>query len=109
MTPSNQSSGISFVSQIVLCSGRSRLEARSGSALKSSAFMLSLPEAFPWYRDLMALLVVRINVFVGGSISPPRSFSACWTSGSVMGGGRFRTPSKCSAHQASCCDSVVKS
>ena len=46
--PSDQSSGISFFSQIVLNSGWSSLEARSGSALKSSAFWLSWPVAIPF-------------------------------------------------------------
>lgn len=104
--PSDQSSGISFFSQIVLNSGWSILEASSGSALKRSAFRLSCPGAFPFFRDLMSK---TISSFVGGLIPMSSSFSACWTSGSVVGDGLFRTSWKGSTHQASCCNSFVYS
>lgn len=72
MTPSNQSLGISFFSQMVLKSGWSILEARCGSVLKSSAFRLSWPGVFPFFRELMAeqfqLLLVVLCQFTGHSL-----------------------------------------
>ena len=74
ITPSSQSLGIYFFSQMVLKSGWSILVVRSGSVLKSSAFRLYWPGAFSFFRDSMA---ETISAFVGGSMPMSRSFSAC--------------------------------
>ena len=106
ITPSFQSSGISFLFHAVVNNGSKISAANGGSDLKSSAFRKSGPGALLFLRDLMALM---ISSFVGGVVATSRSFSASWISGSVSGAGRFRTSLKCSVHLASCAVSDVSS
>lgn len=79
-------------------SGFSTLVASPGSALNSSAFRLSCPGAFSFFRDLMAEM---ISSFSGGSMLISRSASASCMSASTAGGGLLRISVKCSAHRFS--------
>ena len=65
ITPLLQSVGISSCSQIFVNKGVRMVAASSGSALNSSALRLSWPEAFPFFRELMAWM---ISLLVGTSV-----------------------------------------
>lgn len=55
MTPSKQSSGISFLSQMAVKSDTSTPAASYGTALNSFVLRMSLQGAFPLLWDLMAV------------------------------------------------------
>ena len=99
MTPSVQSLGNFFPSQMSVKSGWSRSAASCGCALNTSALRLSCPGDFPFLRDLMAAMIPS---FPGGSVLTSRSISASCISTSLGGGGLFRTSLKCSVHRVPC-------
>ena len=73
--------------------------ASSGSALNSSAFKLSWPGAFPFFREFTAWM---ISLLVGRSVLMSRSVAASWMFGTSDGGGLFKTSLKCSIQCLSC-------
>ena len=93
MTPSVQSLGKFFPSQMSVKSGWSRSAASCGCALNTSALRLSCPGDFLFLRDLLAAM---ISSFPGGSVLTSRSVSTSCISTSLGGGGLFRTSLKCS-------------
>lgn len=78
--------------------------ASSGAALNSSAFRLSWPGAFPFYRELMAWM---ISLLVGTSVLMSRSVAASQMFGITVGGGLFKSSLKCSVHRRCCSPSDV--
>ena len=70
--------------------------ASSGSALNSSAFRLSWPGAFPFFRELMAWI---ISLLVGTSLLMSRSVAASWMFGTTVSGGLFKSSLKCSVQR----------
>ena len=99
MTPSVQSLGNFFPSQMSVKSGWSRSAASCGCPLNTSALRLSCPGDFPFLRDLTAAM---ISSFPGGLVLTSRSVSASCISASLGGGGLFRTSLKCSVHRVPC-------
>ena len=75
ITPLLQSVKISSSSQIFVNKGVRMVAASSGSALNSSAFRLSWPGAFPFFRELMAWM---ISLLVGTPVLMSRSVAASW-------------------------------
>ena len=82
ITPLLQSVGISSSSQIFVNKGVRMVAASSGSALNSSAFRLSWPGAFPFFRELMAWM---ISLLVGTSVLMSRSVAVSWMFGTTVG------------------------
>ena len=104
ITPLLQSVGISSCSQIFVNKGVRMVAASSGSALNSSAFRLSWPGAFPFFRELMAWM---ISLLVGTSVLMSRSVAASWMFGTTVGGGLFKSSLKCSFQRRCCSPSDV--
>ena len=104
ITPPLQSDGISSCSQIFINKGVRMVAASSGSALNSSAFKLSWPGAFPFFREFTAWM---IYLLVGTSVLMSRSVAAFWMFGSSDGGGLFKTSLRCSVQRLSCSPSDV--
>ena len=78
ITPFLQSVGISSRSHIFVNKGVRMVAASLGAALNSSAFRLSWPGAFPFFRELMASM---ISLVAGTSVLMSRSFTASWMFG----------------------------
>ena len=93
MTPFVQSASTSPPSHIAARSGCRMAAASSGSALKSSALRLSCPGAFPFFRDLIALI---ISSFSGIAVLMLRSSAASGMSAASSGGGLLRISLECS-------------
>ena len=99
ITPLLQSVRISSCSQIFVNQGVRMAAASSGSALNSSAFRLSWPGAFPFFRELMTWM---ISLLVGTSVLMSRSVAVSWMLGATVGGGLFKSSLKYSVQRLSC-------
>ena len=80
--PLLQSVGIFSCSQIFLNKGVWIVTTSSGFALNSSAFRLSWPRAFPFFRELMAWM---ISLLVGTSVLMSRSVAVSRMFGTTVG------------------------
>lgn len=95
-----------LLSQISLKVGWRMVAVRSGSVLNSSAFKLSLPGVFQFFKHCMADVISGTS---GGLVLIFNSDSGSLISGSWIGGGLFKISLKCSVHRSSISFSDVNS